>query len=99
MVSNGDGFLDLAAAFPSERKIRVYANPGIHANAGSWPFEEIIADSFLTPLSLDWGDVDGDGRIDLAVADSPPVVYRYVEGHGFSRIELLDPPDLYSGQV
>jgi uncharacterized repeat protein (TIGR01451 family) len=71
---NGDGFLDLAIAFPLERRVRIYRN-----DHGKTPrfVDELRTNLFRTPLSVEWGDFTGDGRLDLAVADSPPQIYRY----------------------
>ncbi len=92
---DGDGFLDLAAAFPLDKKVRVYTNPGgeIHA---SWPYIEIPTQVFMTPLAVDWGDVDRDGNLNLITAESPPQVYRYQVGseeeeERFERLDTLSP--------
>ncbi|MGD8626692.1 MAG: FG-GAP-like repeat-containing protein, partial [Anaerolineae bacterium] len=58
---------------------------------------EIRTDLFRTPLAVEWGDMNGDGRLDLAVADSPPRVYEYRSGV-FSPILSL-PLDAVGGQV
>jgi len=79
-----DGMKDLAAAFPLQREARIYRNLG----GGAFQrFNQTIYTSlFMTPLALDWGDFNGDGRPDLAVADSPIKVYSYDDGHG-SQVE------------
>ncbi len=72
---DGDGYLDLAAAFPLQRQVRIYHNEGPAANP---PFKLaglIATQRFMTPLAIDWGDFNGDGQLDLAVADDPPKVY------------------------
>ncbi|NLF01467.1 MAG: DUF11 domain-containing protein, partial [Anaerolineales bacterium] len=72
-----DGYPDLAAAFPLQREVRIYRNA---AGTGLAPFNQILRTAaFMTPLSIDWGDFDGDGKLELLVADSPPRFYRYDE--------------------
>ncbi|GIV84418.1 MAG: hypothetical protein KatS3mg052_1425 [Candidatus Roseilinea sp.] len=71
---DGDGFLDLAAAFPLQREARVYRN--LAGQAWDLSAANIIPTQlFMTPLTVDWADFNGDGRIDLAVGDSPPRLY------------------------
>ncbi len=71
---DGDGYLDLAAAFPLQRQVRIYHN---EAPAANLPFKLaslMVTQRFMTPLAIDWGDFNGDGELDLAVADDPPQV-------------------------
>ncbi len=92
---NGDGYLDLAAAYPLERKVRIYRyDPW---TAGFEIDDEVHTNLFYTPLAVDWGDLNGDGILDLIVADSPPRVYEYRSG---SFVEILSLPfDAVRGQV
>jgi hypothetical protein len=69
---NGDGYLDLAAGFPLQKEVRIYPNQGGVSFAA--PIRLRTA-AFLTPLAIDWVDFNGDGQLDLAVADSSPRVY------------------------
>lgn len=83
-----DGFLDLAAAFPLMREVRIYHN--LTGNNGTASFERPISlrtNVFLTPYAVDWGDFSGDGRLDLAVADSPPIIYSYTSGFTSSSFQ------------
>ncbi|MEJ2209164.1 MAG: FG-GAP-like repeat-containing protein, partial [Anaerolineae bacterium] len=90
---NGDGFLDLAAALPLDRRVRIYRNV---AGSTLVPDAEIPTSMFRTPLAVGWGDLNGDGRIDLAVADAPPRVYEYRDGK-FQELLAL-PADSARGQ-
>jgi uncharacterized repeat protein (TIGR01451 family) len=74
---DGDGYLDLAAAFPLQRQVRIYHNEaGNPASPRPFRLAGIISTKrFMTPLAIDWGDFNADGAIDLAVADDPPKVY------------------------
>jgi uncharacterized repeat protein (TIGR01451 family) len=93
---DGDGFLDLAAAYPLMREARIYRNIG---GAGFASPLQIRTTVFLTPYALDWGDISGDGRIDLALADSPPKVYVYnKDTNSFSLFFALG-EDAVQGQV
>jgi uncharacterized repeat protein (TIGR01451 family) len=68
---DGDKRLDLAAAYPLQRQIRIYHNDG--GSVAPLKLSGILpTQRFMTPLSIDWGDFDGDGALDLAVADDPP---------------------------
>jgi uncharacterized repeat protein (TIGR01451 family) len=72
---DGDGYLDLAAAFPMQRQARIYHNTG---GTASSPFQLsglIATKRFMTPLAVDWGEFSGNGRLNLLVADDPPKVY------------------------
>ena len=71
---DGDGFLDLAAAFPLQREARIYHNLG-GTNFGL--SQTIRTNIFWTPLSVDWADFTGDGAVDLVIADSPPKMYHF----------------------
>lgn len=74
---DADGFLDLAAAYPLQREARVYRNV---AGAGFDTPIIIPTSLFWTPLTVDWADFHGTGRLDLVVADSPPAIYQYENG-------------------
>lgn len=90
---DGDGDLDLAVAYSSERYYfistayggwRVYRNDG-----GSFA----LAFSVSTPNpvgALDWADFDGDGQIELIVAEANnvPQIYKY-SGGAFSLLQSL----------
>ncbi|MFN2134187.1 MAG: FG-GAP-like repeat-containing protein [Anaerolineae bacterium] len=69
-----DGYLDLAAAYPIDRKVRIYHNEAGSGFSHSAELE-FRTSLFYTPLTVEWGDLDGNGFLDLIVADSPPVVY------------------------
>ena len=64
---NRDGFLDLAATYPVEQEIRFYLNPG--AGGGAWTAPQVL--NGLVSYAIDWVDLQQDGWLDLAVADSP----------------------------
>jgi len=70
---DGDGYLDLAAAYPMDRRARIYRNLG--GTGFELVEDELRTGQFYTPLALDWGDFNGDGLLDLAVADDPPRIY------------------------
>ena len=81
-----DGLPELAAAYPLQRQARIYDQAG-------GVFGSVIVlrtATFMTPLAIDWGDFNGDGRVDLAVADASPRFYAYVPGHGFQHLSTLD---------
>ncbi len=94
---DGDGYLDLAAAYPLLREARIY-----HNNHGKGFDRPIIirTNVFLTPYALDWGDFAGNGHIQLAVADSPPIIYKYTgnASNPFTRFAVLD-QNVVHGQV
>ncbi len=72
---DGDGNLDLAVAFPLQQQVRIYHNEWPSLNPPFKLVGVIPSQRAMTPLSVDWGDFNGDGALDLAVADDPPVVY------------------------
>ncbi|MBN1656880.1 MAG: tandem-95 repeat protein, partial [Anaerolineae bacterium] len=74
---DGDGLLDLAAAFPLDRRVRIYRNT---TDGVLRPGPVVPTTMFRTPLAVAWGDMNGDGTLDLAVADAPPRVYEYKNG-------------------
>lgn len=94
---DGDGLLDLAAAYPLMREVRIYRNLG---NDFAAPIS-LSTNVFLTPYAIDWGDFSGDGKLDLAVADSPPIIYEYVGGEGSSAFRpfAVLGEDVVTGQV
>lgn len=78
-----DGYLDLAAAFPLMREVRIYRNLTGESDDPNGAFSRPVSlrtKIFLTPYAVDWGDFSGDGRLDLAVADSPPIIYSFTGG-------------------
>ncbi len=91
---NGDGFLDLAAAYPLLRQARIYRNLGGTGFATAFTLR---TDRFLTPFTLDWGDFTGDGLLDLAVANVSPVVFEQTSS-GFVRQPQLT-VDTVRGQI
>jgi uncharacterized repeat protein (TIGR01451 family) len=95
---DGDGWLDLAAAYPLMREARIYRNVNGTGFAGPISLRTNV---FLTPYALDWGDFSGDGKLDLAIADSPPIIYSFVGGTTSSAFKpfFLLGDDVVSGQV
>ena len=75
---DGNGLLDLAAAFPLQKEARVYRNLG--NGVFDSPMAPFRTTKFLSPLSVAWGDFNGDGALDLAVADEIPKVYLNQQG-------------------
>ncbi len=70
---DGNGYMDLAAAFPLQKEARIYRNLG--GAVFDTPLEPFRTAQFLSPLAVDWGDFSGDGVLDLVVADEEPKVY------------------------
>ncbi len=95
---DGDGWLDLAAAYPLMREARIYRN--LNGTAFASPIS-LRTNVFLTPYALDWGDFSGDGKLDLAIADSPPIIYTYEGGDTSSAFKpfFVLGNDVVSGQV
>ena len=75
---DGNGLLDLAAAFPLQKEARVYRDLG--NGVFDSPMAPFRTTKFLSPLSVAWGDFNGDGALDLAVADEIPKVYLNQQG-------------------
>jgi hypothetical protein len=67
---DNDGFPDLAVALYGENYFQVYKNnAGTLATTPSWSIH--ITDDYSRPWSVAWGDMDGDGDLDLAAVTSP----------------------------
>ncbi|HEY3291358.1 MAG TPA: VCBS repeat-containing protein, partial [Anaerolineae bacterium] len=93
---DGDGLLDLAAAYPLQREARVYRN----VNKTNFVLSATLRTNvFWTPLSIDWGDFTGSGQVDLLVGDLPPKIYHYSpQANRFKFLGELAPGSV-SGQV
>jgi hypothetical protein len=68
---DGDGKLDLALANRGSSTVSVYRNTSTSGNISSGSFEtNIDFATGNTPFSVSIGDLDGDGKLDLAVANA-----------------------------
>lgn len=73
---DGDGALDLAAALPLQREVRIYRNTTTGVNNVSFAFLQSIKTSvFQTPYAIEFADLDRDGALDLIVGDAQPTIY------------------------
>ena len=91
---DGDGYLDLAAAYPLLRQARIYRN--VSGNGFS-TYATLRTDRFLTPFSLDWGDFTGDGLLDLAVSNLSPLIYEQTSSGFVKQTQLT--VDNVRGQI
>lgn len=74
---DSDGDLDLAAAMGSE--VRIYNNNGngtLNSNAS----QTLSGFTSFFVTAIDWLDFDGDGQLELAVADRPLRIYDNLTG-------------------
>ncbi len=88
---SGNGYLDLAVAYPWYLAVQVYENnyPG-----GFTLSQTINAGSY----SVDWADFDQDGLIDSVVGAIPPRIYRY-SGGSFSLFKQVSGSDSFIWKV
>ncbi|MCF8428811.1 MAG: FG-GAP-like repeat-containing protein [Bacteroidia bacterium] len=65
---DGDGKLDLAVANSANTTVSIYKNSSFN---GTISFEaKVDFTTGISPISLSIGDIDGDGRLDLAIANA-----------------------------
>ena len=82
---DGDGWLDLAFANHSTPHTLYFNQGGSLSEAPGWSAEGV--DDEFEGNSLDWGDVDGDGNLDLIVSENKQAV-------GLGVVGLWCGPDL-----
>jgi uncharacterized repeat protein (TIGR01451 family) len=91
---DGDGSLDLAAAFASDRYIDATpASSGgfrVYRNTGSGFIQTFSAATTGPVGALDWADFDGDGEIELIVAEdnTAPKIYKF-NGSTFAVLQSM----------
>lgn len=88
---NRDGYLDLAIALSLQREIHVYANSG-----GSFSTSPLVirTSQFLSPRVIDWVDMNGDGWLDLVMADDRPKVYIFQQGTNGQPNQFIEDPNI-----
>ena len=100
---DGDGRLDLAACGATQLAAPFQAETRVYRNLGGGRFETVaVPTPGVLLCDVAWGDLDGDGRAELAVAGESSsgvrtAVLRY-DGSTFSELDLplpgLNLPDL-----
>ena len=79
---DGDGDVDALSATLDNNKITFYENRTIHRNA-SFPNHHVAASTGVAgPASVETGDIDSDGDIDMLRADGQGDTIRWLENDG-----------------
>ena len=94
--SDGDGIGDLAVALPGINRVARYAGVGDHP--GTMPVPVLLdTGAGSAPSAVAFGDLNGDGRLDLAVA--APGVNRVFLYAGVGVHPGTNPVSLYAGGI
>ena len=94
--SDGDGIGDLAVALPGINRVALYA--GIGDTPGTMPVPVLLdTGAGSAPSAVTFGDLNGDGRLDLAVA--APGVNRVFLYAGVGDHPGTNPVSLYAGGI
>ena len=95
--SDGDGIGDLAVALPGINRVALYAGVGDHPG-GAMPVPVLLdTGAGSAPSAVTFGDLNGDGRLDLAVA--APGVNRVLLYAGIGDHPGTNPVSLYAGGI
>ena len=95
--SDGDGIGDLAVALPGINRVALYAGVGDHPG-GAMPVPVLLdTGAGSAPSAVTFGDLNGDGRLDLAVA--APGVNRVFLYAGVGDHPGTNPVSLYAGGI
>ena len=95
--SDGDRIGDMAVALPGINRVALYAGVGDHPG-GAMPVPVLLdTGAGSAPSAVTFGDLNGDGRLDLAVA--APGVNRVLLYAGIGDHPGTNPVSLYAGGI